>query len=41
MYYRKQLTCQYFSRIVTAVSTACYAAGVATVTNYDGAPPAG
>jgi hypothetical protein len=38
---RKQLTCQYFGRKFTAVSTERYAAGVATVTNYDGAPPAG
>jgi len=38
---RKQLTCQYFGRKLTAASTERYAAGVATVTNYDGDPSAG
>jgi hypothetical protein len=39
--HRRQLTCQYFGHKLTAVSTERYAAGVAIVTVYDGAPPAG
>jgi hypothetical protein len=41
MDYRRQLTCQHFGQEFTAVSTERYAAGVAIVTDYDGAPPAG
>ena len=38
---RKSLTRQYFSDRIQAVTAACYAAGLAVVTNYEAGPLAG